>query len=161
MMARNHGDGPRCKADGQGCPLGDWQAFLDGLRGDSAARQLVRVNRYINRVSYRDDRVNWGRRDYWAAPGEFFAKGGDCEDFAIAKYLSLKALGFPVEELRLLILWDARRKIAHAVLSVEREGEELVLDNVEGRVLPLAALPHYRVHYALNEKTVLRRLAGY
>ena len=56
MMARNHGDGPPCKEDGRGCPLGDWQAFLDGLRGDSAERQLVRVNRYINRVRYRDDR---------------------------------------------------------------------------------------------------------
>ena len=136
-----------------------WRDLAEVRDDDPWPRRLDRVNHAINRVTYRDDSENWGRIDYWAAPEEFFLRGGDCEDYAIAKYHSLKELGFPVEELRLLILWDDQRAVAHAVLAVGSAGDELVLDNVRDDVLPLAALPHYRVHYSLNEETVLRHLA--
>lgn len=162
MMARSREQAADCAAAaGAGCLLTEWQAFVDGQADRGRRDQIAAVNDYVNRVRYREDRVNWGLRDYWAAPREFFARGGDCEDFAIAKYLSLKALGFPVEDLRILILWDSRRGLAHAVLAVEQDGRRLVLDNVDGRILELADLPHYRVHYSLNENTVLRHLARY
>ena len=84
------------------------------------------------------------------------ARGGDCEDFAIAKYLALRGLGFPARDLRLLILYDERRQQAHAVLAVSRDGRELVLDNLHGAILPLGQLPHYRVRYAVNETGLVR-----
>lgn len=149
MMARHEGT-----ADGA-----DWRSLVEGQTDAAWPLRLDRVNRAVNRVTYRDDAENWGRIDYWAAPEEFFVRGGDCEDYAIAKYHSLKGLGFPVEELRLLILWDHQRAIAHAVLAVGPSGAQLVLDNVRDDVLPLAALPHYQIHYSLNEETVLRHLA--
>ena len=149
MMARHAGG-----ADAVG-----WRGLVREQDGEAWPRRLDRVNRAINRVTYRDDAENWGRIDYWAAPEEFFVRGGDCEDYAIAKYHSLKGLGFPVGELRLLILWDRQRAIAHAVLAVGPTGDELILDNVRDDVLPLAALPHYQIHYSLNEETVLRHLA--
>jgi predicted transglutaminase-like cysteine proteinase len=143
----------------RGCGLGDWQNLIDRLRGAEATRQLYEVNRAVNRVRYRDDQDNWGRPDYWAAPSEFFARGGDCEDFAIAKYLALRALGHGLEGLRLLVLTDTKRAIAHAVLTVALDGRELVLDNVRGAILPLGNLPHYRIHYSLNERSVVKHLA--
>ncbi len=160
MMARNWGGEEACVgALGRGCNLDDWEELVDGLRGLAPRQQLEKLNRAINRERYREDGRNWGRRDYWAAPREFFARGGDCEDFVIVKYLSLRALGFPAADLRLAILYDTRRAIAHAVLAVKLEGEDLVLDNVHSRILPLRKLPHYQVHYSVNEETVLRHLA--
>ncbi|MDH3473267.1 MAG: transglutaminase-like cysteine peptidase [Rhodospirillales bacterium] len=137
-----------------------WQDLLGTLEDTPAPELLARINRAVNRVAYRDDRDNWGEVDYWAAPGEFLARGGDCEDYAIAKYYALKALGYPVAQLRLMVLWDEERDIAHAVLAVGPAGDALVLDNVRDEILPLRALPHYRVHYSLNDDTVLRHLAS-
>ncbi|MGF1609471.1 MAG: transglutaminase-like cysteine peptidase [Kiloniellales bacterium] len=136
---------------GRPCQLRTWQSFLAEL--DQAARrlQLEEVNRFVNRVSYRRDEETWGEIDYWAAPGEFFASGGDCEDFAIAKYYSLKALGFPTDSLRILVLKDTRREMMHAVLMVEDGGETLLLDNLSDRLLTWAEAPHYRPIYSINE----------
>ncbi len=161
MMSRSRETAADCaEPAGSACLMVEWRAFMGDQAGRPALDQLAAVNDYVNRVRYRDDRVNWGLRDYWAAPREFFARGGDCEDFAIAKYLGLKTLGFPVEDLKVLILWDSRRGLAHAVLAVDHEGRRLVLDNVDGRIVELASLPHYQVHYSLNDKTVLRHLAA-
>jgi predicted transglutaminase-like cysteine proteinase len=136
---------------GRPCQLRTWQRFLGEL--DLAARrlQLEEVNRFVNRVSYRRDEETWGEIDYWAAPGEFFATGGDCEDFAIAKYYSLKALGFPTDTLRILVLRDTRRQMMHAVLVVEDEGESLLLDNLSDRLLTWAEAPYYKPIYSINE----------
>ncbi len=136
----------------------EFQASIARLRGVEARRQLAEVNRTVNRVRYRDDRNNWGRPDYWAAPQEFLARGGDCEDFAIAKYLALRALGYGAEDLRLLILFDSRRAMAHAVLAVVLNGQVLVLDNLRAAILPLGDLTHYRVRYSVNERGVRRHL---
>ncbi len=160
MVARNWGGEETCVGElGRGCNLHTWHALIEGLRGKSPAHQLDRVNRFVNQVRYRTDERNWGRRDYWAAPREFFARGGDCEDFAITKYLSLRALGFRTEDMRLLVLWDLKREAAHAVLVVRQKGQELVLDNLHSRVVSLAGLPHYQVHYSVNDQSVLWHMA--
>lgn len=160
MVARNWGGEESCVGElGRGCNLHTWHALIEGLRGDSQAHQLDRVNRFVNRVRYRTDQRNWDRRDYWAAPREFFARGGDCEDFAITKYLSLRALGFGAEDMRVLVLWDLKREAAHAVLVVRHEEQELVLDNLRRRIVPLARLPHYQVHYSVNDQSVLWHMA--
>ncbi len=162
MTARAPDGGDACEgAPGRGCKLAhwaDWQALIDRLRGAEATRQLTEVNRTVNRVRYRDDQDNWGQPDYWAAPREFLARGGDCEDFAIAKYHALRALGYGAEDLRLLILFDTKRATVHAVLAVVLDGQVLVLDNLRGAILPLGDLPHYRVRYSLNERSVVRHL---
>ncbi len=151
-MARNWSDEGRCwSAMGRGCNLAELQILIDGLRGASVLRQLHEVNRAVNRAPYKEDAPNWGVVDHWAAPRELLARGGDCEDYAIAKYLALRGLGFPARDLRLLILYDEQRRRAHAVLAVSRDGRELVLDNLHGAILPLGELPHYQVRAALNE----------
>ena len=139
------------KRVGRPCHLRDWQGFLESLDGQEREAQLAAVNRRINLVEYRADSGTWGDMDYWAAPGEFFANGGDCEDYAIAKYYSLRALGFAAEQMWIVVLQDLARRQPHAVLVVAHDGAELVLDNLNDQVLGWSALPAYRPYYSVNE----------
>ena len=136
---------------GGDCGLVRWRGFIEDLMSEAAGEQLQEVHAFVNRTRYREDWRVWGKRDYWAAPGEFFARGGDCEDFAIAKYLSLKALGFDTADMRVLVLKDQRRDVLHAVLLVQHRGETLVLDNLSRRVMTWDEVPHYLPLYSVNE----------
>jgi transglutaminase-like putative cysteine protease len=88
--------GRSCAGGVEGACAGPtWLAFLDKLETDALSEQLIQVNRYVNEIQYMQDVANWGESDHWAAPAEFFANGGDCEDYAIAKYFLLRELGVP------------------------------------------------------------------
>jgi predicted transglutaminase-like cysteine proteinase len=134
------------------CHLQDWQKFLAGIRGKQALEQLDAINRYMNRAPYIIDPVNYGVPDYWATPRQFFVKDGDCEDYAIAKYLSLRALGWPTEKMRIVVLQDQNLRIAHAVLVVYHQGRTYVLDNQISQVVTDDRIAHYRPIYSINEK---------
>jgi len=142
--------GTGCGADGD-CSLKEWGEFLASLRSEGPTAWLQRVNAYINGVRYLPDSGNWGALDYWATPDEFFARGGDCEDFAIAKYFSLKMVGFPAEQMRIVVLADRRLRIAHAVLEVRIDDQTYVLDNRYGKVMSWDEVSHYRAIYSVNE----------
>jgi predicted transglutaminase-like cysteine proteinase len=135
------------------CTGPTWSAFLDSLETDVLSEQLIQVNRYVNETRYMQDVANWGESDHWAVPTEFFAKGGDCEDYAIAKYFSLRELGVPPEQLRIVVLHDQRRRQTHAVLAVTWEDRTLVLDNLRNRIVPWWELHHYLPIYSLNEQS--------
>ncbi len=136
---------------GRDCGLDGWERFLDKVGGKSRQEQMKAVNRFINKVRYREDSANWDKKDYWAAPGEFFATGGDCEDYAVAKYYSLKHLGFPEERMKIVVLKDRSRGIHHAVLVVDWDGETLMLDSVDNRIRPYKKAKHYQALYSINE----------
>ncbi len=136
------------------CRLEDWARILGALRQASPERQIASINEFVNGTDFVEDRDNWGMKDYWSAPGEFFANGGDCEDYVISKYLSLRQLGFRADDLRLVVLIDRNRRLAHAVLVVELDGRSLVLDNLSDRVRSWSELPHYWPLYSLNEQAV-------
>ncbi len=112
---------------------------------------LDKVNAYMNRASYIVDPVNWGIPDYWATPDEFFLKDGDCEDYAISKYVTLKRLGIAPDAMRLVILQDENLKVAHAVLAVSLGDNIFILDNQVDAVLPHTKILHYRPVYSINE----------
>jgi len=135
------------------CADPTWLAFLDSVETDGLSEQIIQVNRYVNETPYMQDVANWGESDHWAAPAEFFAKGGDCEDYAIAKYFSLRKLGVPPEQLRIVVLRDQRRRQTHAVLAVTWEDRTLVLDNLRNRIVPWRELHHYLAIYSLNERS--------
>lgn len=135
------------------CAGPTWVEFLDSLETDALSEQLIQVNRYVNETTYIQDVANWGKSDHWAAPAEFFAKGGDCEDYAIAKYFSLRKLGFPPEQLRIVVLRDRRRRQVHAVLAVTWGNRTLVLDNLRDRIVPWRELHDYLPIYSLNEQS--------
>jgi len=143
-----------CRPDSPaGCARPSWSALMESLKGKDRATQLRLVNDTMNRVRYVTDRENWGVNDYWATVDQFLARGaGDCEDFAIAKYMALKAAGVPPEDMRIVVLQDLNLGVPHAVLAVREGNGWLILDNQIKEVMPDKAIVHYRPIYSINEQ---------
>ena len=117
------------------CHLAEWRRFIDQTRALPVREQLKAVNRYANSKDYVLDLGNYGVEDYWAIPREFLYNGGDCEDYAITKFFSLRWLGLPAEELRLVIVQDTNLRVPHAVLAVSRGADIYILDSQVQAVL--------------------------
>jgi predicted transglutaminase-like cysteine proteinase len=116
-------------------------------------RKLELVNGFMNQVSFVSDLEHWGKEDYWATPLEFLASGGgDCEDFAIAKYFTLRALGVPDERLRITYATSLKLRQAHIVLAyyVSSDSEPLILDNLVPEILPASRRPDLLPIYSFN-----------
>lgn len=134
------------------CHLKEWEAFLNTLRSRSLEAQVAEINRFHNKKRYILDPVNWGKPDYWATPREFNRKNGDCEDYAIAKYISLRALGVPDERMRVVIVQDFNLGgIIHSILLVKLDDKEVILDNQVPQVVETRRLRHYKPIYSINE----------
>lgn len=118
---------------------------------EARLRQLRQVNGRINDVRYRTDDRNYGTEDYWATPDQFFARGGDCEDYAIAKYFALRELGFAADDLRIAVVRDQRAREVHAVLIAFIGTEAYVLDNKSRDVRASRSIGHYQPYYTINE----------
>lgn len=132
------------------CHHDEWTAFLRGLIGKDRKAQVDEVNRFMNKAKYTDDDVNWGTKDFWATPGEFFNKFGDCEDYAIAKFVSLLKLGFKPDQLRIVAVRDLNLKVGHAVLVVFLEGKTYLLDNQIQQVVETKSVRHYQPVFSIN-----------
>lgn len=101
--------------------------------------KLERVNDFFNRVPYKNDYQTWGKEDYWASRIEFLGKdAGDCEDYSIAKYFTLKQLGVPAEKMFLTYAKSITYKQAHMVLTYFEKPKSvpLVLGNYNKKILP-------------------------
>lgn len=101
--------------------------------------KLEKVNDFFNRTPYALDKNVWGVSDYWATRLEFIGKDkGDCEDFVIAKYFTLKELGFPTSKLFMTYAKALRYNTAHLVLTYYEtpRSTPLVLDNFNYKILP-------------------------
>ena len=77
-----------------------WQGMIRSQKDAAQIKQLRAANDFINQWRYRTDKFNYDKSDYWASPAEFFSRSGDCEDYAIAKYVTLRQMGFGAEQLR-------------------------------------------------------------
>lgn len=130
--------------------IGKWQKDLRSYQGLPLEKMAERVNSYVNKQPYILDNRNWGVSDYWETPVEFFDHGGDCEDFAIAKYVSLRALGVPEERMRIAIVHDLQKDIPHALLIVYTDGGALVLDNQNERAEKASSVSRYRPIFTIN-----------
>ncbi|WP_217631361.1 transglutaminase-like cysteine peptidase [Microbulbifer yueqingensis] len=129
-----------------------WEAVVLGERGSHGAERLGSVNRFLNRMTFVSDREHWQLADYWATPAEFLATGaGDCEDYALAKLFSLYLAGTPLSRLRLMYVEALPQGEPHMVLLYTPEGgEPLVLDNLNGEILPASARTDLRPVYSFN-----------
>ncbi|MDR2014316.1 MAG: transglutaminase-like cysteine peptidase [Azoarcus sp.] len=119
-----------------------WRTMIEKNRTQPDLAKLERTNIFVNdRILYASDMSVWGVEDYWATPLELFGKGrGDCEDYAIAKYVSLLLMDVPVQRLR-LVYARARmgsQTVAHLVLSYYETptSDPLILDNLVDTILP-------------------------
>lgn len=145
-----------CADAAESCPTQSvmaWQAMIKSQVGRPPIDQLKAINQFLNEWRYKPDAQNYGRRDYWATPLEFLRQSGDCEDYAIAKYVTLRQLGFGPEELRLVVVRDVLRDLAHAVLAVYVDDRVYILDNLTGAVLPQERVTQYVPYYSINETT--------
>jgi predicted transglutaminase-like cysteine proteinase len=122
----------RCRASGA-CPA-DVQRLID-LTAEGAGRggraRVGLINRTVNRaISPVSDEAQWGVPDYWSAPFETLRSGrGDCEDYAIVKYLALLEAGISKDDVKIVILKNVFPNEDHAVLAVRVDFEWLILDN--------------------------------
>lgn len=132
------------------CHTARWRIFLKQIAGKSQAEQATLVNQYINKYLYVIDPVAWQQQDYWATPKQFFGRNGDCEDYAIAKYMSLKHLGFTDKDMRILVLQDLNLNVGHAVLVLFLQGKAWLLDNQIPQIVEASRVKHYKPIYSIN-----------
>ena len=132
--------------------ISDWYADMDSLRGQSLKKMAGRVNTLVNDVKYIGDNKNWGKSDYWATPVEFLKNGGDCEDYAIAKYTALRKLGVPEERMRVAIVHDTQKNIPHAVLVVYTNDGTVILDNQNPGLVDGDSPGRYRPIFSINRQ---------
>lgn len=138
------------------CRKGKWEKLIKDqmqARKDGVPElEILRaVNIYMNETPYIIDPTNWGVPDYWATTTEFFFKDGDCEDYAISKYVTLSRIGFSKKSMRLVVGQDNNSRVEHAILSVHLGAEEYILDNQVNAVLPQNRIKHFSPVYAINE----------
>lgn len=143
---------PCATKDTNSCKYPEWKKFIESIRGLEPMAQLNAVNRQMNKSRYILDNVNWGVEDYWATPGQFLSRSGDCEDFSIIKYMTLKELGWSTENMRIVVLQDLNLNIGHAVLAMYIDDTIMILDNQINNVVESTRIRHYRPIYSVNEK---------
>lgn len=137
-----------------------WRDMLTRSAAQPEAAKLRLVNEFFNRkIRFDDDSKVWGMADYWATPLEVMGRGeGDCEDFAIAKYMTLKLMGVPSAKMQLTYVKariggpQSTLVQAHMVLSYypAPEDEPLVLDNLISDIRPASRRPDLTTVFGFN-----------
>jgi len=118
-----------------------WDAMLQSSKDQKILNKLKNVNDFFNKIRYKTDSRHWRKKDYWATPFEFMGTAaGDCEDYAIAKYFSLRKIGVPDKKLRITYVKykKVRSKFeqAHMVLTYYHKpgATPIVLDNINKKL---------------------------
>jgi predicted transglutaminase-like cysteine proteinase len=131
-----------------------WEAQIKTSANSSEKDKLTEVNRFFNRqIRFTDDIRLWKQNDYWATPIETLVKGaGDCEDYSIAKYFTLRRLGIPSDKLRITYVKALNYNQAHMVLTyyASPSAEPLVLDNLINEIKPASQRKDLLPVYAFN-----------
>lgn len=129
-----------------------WQDIMQSQDDDDLTK-LKRINHFFNKIEFIDDYSHWKKDDYWATPIEFLASGGgDCEDFAIAKYFTLISLGIAEKQLTLTYVQALRLNMPHLVLTYypDSDMEPLILDNLIETIEPSSQRTDLLPVYSFN-----------
>ncbi len=147
----------QCLNDDASCPK-----QLRGLRivllkgAELNPEQRIRlVNRFVNRQRYRDDSVSSrsGAGNQFETLTSFLSKGGDCEDFAVAKYFILREFGVDAADMRIVIGKEPRRTEHHAMLAIRIEDSIWLLEN-DNTIRRNGGQDIDRFVYAINERGI-------
>ena len=126
------------------------------------SQQLQLVNRYINRMRrYNDDRRVYKElkdsrlivSQQWSTLLDFMHKGGDCEDFATAKYALLKLMGYDTHDLRIVVVYERKLREYHALIAVRTDEDQVALLDLDNKIYSKRPL-HYRFVYSINEHSI-------
>src|SRR5262245_59782283 len=125
-------------------------SIVDVGRHREGRIRLGWLNRAVNMaIRSMSDWAQYGYADFWASPLQTLGSGaGDCEDYAIVKYVALRELGVVPDDLRLVIVQDEKREIGHAVVAVRYEQRWLILDNRTMSILDADDVRDYRPLFA-------------
>ncbi len=134
------------------------QALLREMEqaGADELEKVKDINQFYNRqIQYREDIDNWGVVDYWTSPMELLQRGsGDCEDYAIAKYFSLIAMGLPPAKMRMVYVRAQTGGAiqAHMVLAYypDTNAEPWILDNLITEIRPASRRPDLAPVFSFN-----------
>lgn len=150
--------------------LNSWLQTVNSAKSQGDEAKLKRINDFVNRnIGFEDDFSIWQQSDYWATPLETIGQGrGDCEDFAIFKYLSLRAAGIPDSRLRLIYV---KAKLntpngpmlqAHMVLAyyATPNTEPLVLDNLDATIRPASKRSDLHPVFSFNGGAIFAGISG-
>jgi predicted transglutaminase-like cysteine proteinase len=150
----------RCRSDAHHCPVAA-RKFLtviaDGRAHQGRARIGV-INRDINlAIRPMTDLAQWGVIDRWSAPLATLTSGrGDCQDYAIAKYVALREAGVAENDVRLVIVRDLANGEDHAIVAARADEKWIVLDNRRLTLIEDAAMPHVRPLFVFADDGVKR-----
>jgi predicted transglutaminase-like cysteine proteinase len=133
-------------------------AIVDAARSRDGRARLGEVNRAINlAVKASSDLAQYGEIDVWASPLLTFARrAGDCEDYAIAKWVALRLAGVPLEDLRIVVLHDAVHGEDHAVAAVRLDGHWMMLDNRRMAMIEDSNFRNYQPTFVIDQSGVMR-----
>ncbi len=130
-----------------------WQDLMLEIANKPEKEKLKQVNDFFNQVRFLDDSIHWGQKDYWATPVEFLiSNGGDCEDFSIAKYYTLKEVGVDMSKLSITYVKALELNQAHMVLTYYEKPNAMpvVLDNLIAEIKPASQRPDLLHVYSFN-----------
>ena len=150
----------RCRSDAEDCPAAAQRmlTIVDGALQRGGRARIGEINRAVN-LSIRpmSDQAQFGELDRWTSPlATFTSRSGDCEDYAIAKYLALRETGMPAADLRLVIVRDTLAKEDHAVLAARLDGQWLLLDNRHHMLVESTEAKNFKPLFAFDHEGVRR-----
>jgi len=134
-----------------------WEKLLAEGPAEDISSTLRQVNRFFNRIRHREDERIWHQDDYWATPVEMLIKNaGDCEDYTIGKYFTLRAWGIPDAALRLIYVSRTGEQEPHMVLTYFDDSleEPVVLDNLMRDIKPVSERTDLQAVYSFNGKNL-------
>jgi predicted transglutaminase-like cysteine proteinase len=154
QLALCDGDREHCASDA----ALKFLAIVDSGRQREGRARLGQINRAIN-LSIRavEDVVQFGEIDVWSSPLSTFYRGaGDCEDYAIAKYVALRMAGIAAEDLRIVVMIDIIHREGHAVAAARLDDHWLLLDNRRMMMVEDMALRNYRPLFVIDDSGVMK-----
>jgi predicted transglutaminase-like cysteine proteinase len=128
-------------------------AIVDGARAREGRARLGEVNRAVNlAIRPISDQAQYGEADVWTSPLVTFSHGaGDCEDYAIAKFVALRQAGISPDDLRVVIIHDTVRGEDHAIAAARLDGHWLALDNRRMAMVEDDNLKNYRPLFVIDQ----------
>ena len=133
-------------------------AIVDVARARDGRARLGEINRAVNLAIHpMSDMAQYGAIDVWSSPLVTFANGaGDCEDYAIAKFVALRQAGISPDDLRIVVMRDTIHGEDHAVAAVRLDGRWLMLDNRRMAMIEDAYVRNYRPLFVIDQYGVMQ-----
>jgi predicted transglutaminase-like cysteine proteinase len=153
QLALCDGDREHCASDAALRLL----SIVDVARARDGRARIGEINRAVNlAIRSMSDLSQHGEPDVWSSPLATLASGaGDCEDYAIVKFVALRLAGVAAQDLRIVVLRDIQGE-DHAVAAARLDGFWLMLDNRRMAMIEEHHVRNYRPLFVLDESAVMK-----